>query len=169
MDDKRYYIDNEREIGEWIDNINALLQELSPNAKPISKEYLRESIKKGNLLIVRDVTGNKPCIVGMGYISFSCQPSGITAKIADVVVLPSHRRKGLGKRIVKTLVESAEELGAEYIELSDDINNPSFADAKRLCKRFGFKPIGNYMRYCFENEKTQESEKKQECAAGKNE
>lgn len=166
MKENYHYASGEREIGAWLNDINALLQELAPGKLPINKEYLCEVIKKGNLLVARDTISEKKRIVGMGFISFSCAPSGVSAKIADVVVLQSHRNKGLGKRIVMTLLEDAERLGATYVELSNNINKPNRMAARKLYEKLGFQPVDTYMRYYFTKK---EEPEKLEVQAEKNE
>ena len=65
----------------------------------------------------------------------------VFAYLADVIVWPGFRGRGIGKRIVTSLLDHPELAGVGHWSLTT-------ADAQDLYKRFGFKPAGDgrYMR-----------------------
>jgi GNAT superfamily N-acetyltransferase len=60
------------------------------------------------------------------------------AWLSDVVVLPAHRGRGLGKQLVAAVVRSQEEIGIRRVLLAT-------ADAHGLYGQFGFKPAESLM------------------------
>jgi GNAT superfamily N-acetyltransferase len=57
------------------------------------------------------------------------------AYLAELYVLPDHRRHGLGGELVETVLALARERGCRFIELGTDEGDH---DAHRLYERFGF-------------------------------
>ncbi len=133
----------------WIRDINVLLQELSPDRISVAQEGLRRAVENGNLFVVIDTVDNEERIIGMGYLSLLYPPSGIAAKIDDVVVLPSHRGQKLGELIMKALMDKAYDQNAQYIELRNNLANPNRAAARHIYEKLGFQSDGNYMCYYF--------------------
>jgi GNAT superfamily N-acetyltransferase len=62
------------------------------------------------------------------------------AWLADVVVLPAHRGRGLGKALVGAVVAHPDVVGARRIVLGTK-------DAHDLYAQFGFTPLGDRDRY----------------------
>jgi GNAT superfamily N-acetyltransferase len=60
------------------------------------------------------------------------------AWLSDVVVLPAHRGRGLGKQLVAAVVRSQEEIGIRRVLLAT-------ADAHGLYGQFGFAPAESLM------------------------
>jgi N-acetylglutamate synthase-like GNAT family acetyltransferase len=60
------------------------------------------------------------------------------AWLSDLVVLPSHRGRGLGKQLVAAVVRSQDELGIRRVLLAT-------ADAQALYTKFGFAPASSMM------------------------
>ena len=149
---KTGFVDSRCRAYPWVDDINILLQTLSPDKEPITQEYLRHLVERGNLFVVIDFVRNEKHIVGMGYLSISYPGSGTTAKIDDVVVLKPHRGHKLGELISKALVEEARHQKARRIELRNNLQNPDRAAARHIYEKLGFKPDENYMCYYFETE-----------------
>lgn len=65
--------------------------------------------------------------------AFVTTPSGKSGTLLSVVTLPEYRRKGIAGRLVKTALEKAEQLGADFVELQ------ATADGAPLYKKIGFK------------------------------
>lgn len=79
--------------------------------------------------------------VGMGRVL----SDGISdAYIQDLVVLPEHRNKGLGKELVKKLIEFCHSKGVKWIGL---IAEP---DQEDFYKKLGFKQMNRYVPLKFE-------------------
>lgn len=61
--------------------------------------------------------GQKPC----AFICARCVPP--SAEITDFAVLPSHKRSGLGSKLLKGLIDFLKEKGAEEITLEVNCKN----------------------------------------------
>jgi GNAT superfamily N-acetyltransferase len=55
----------------------------------------------------------------------------------SIAVLPAHRGKGIGSRLLERLLQGVDSISPDSISLSCDPANP----AKRLYVRFGFEPL----------------------------
>ncbi len=60
------------------------------------------------------------------------------AEIWDLVVLPDHRSKGLGKQLMEAAFEALTQRGAEDVVLHAARNNPA---AVKLYKKLGLRPV----------------------------
>jgi ribosomal-protein-alanine N-acetyltransferase len=78
----------------------------------------------------------------VGYGGLICY--GEEAHITNIAVDPMHHRRKLGSRLLRELIVSAEELGAEAVSLEVRVTNWG---AQRLYGRFGFRPIGVRKNY----------------------
>ncbi|GET45469.1 GNAT family N-acetyltransferase [Capnocytophaga felis] len=74
-------------------------------------------------------------IVGMATMAVYEVISGRKAWIEDVVVSSNHRKRGIGERLVQSLIEKAKELEVNTLLL---YSNPKREAAHRLYKRMGF-------------------------------
>ena len=70
------------------------------------------------------------------------------AHITTFAVLPEHRRRKIGERMLLSLFERAEKLGAEWLTLEVRASN---MPAQRLYEKYGFKPAGIRRRYYSDN------------------
>ncbi len=86
------------------------------------------------LFLARDSAGE---IVGTATLTLVCAPTGLHARLEDVVVLESARGQGVGAALTEAVICAARELGANYLALT---SNPRRAAANRLYQRLGFKP-----------------------------
>lgn len=82
----------------------------------------------------------EPNIVGMGTIHWSNIFSGINAYIHDVVVLESYAGKGIGRSIMKRLIDFARDAKVKNIYLT---SNAKRDNARKLYESLGFKQIDN--------------------------
>jgi ribosomal protein S18 acetylase RimI-like enzyme len=62
-------------------------------------------------------------------------PTGLRARIEDLVVSPTHRGLGLGKALVQGVMEAARQGQAHVLDLT---SNPSQVEANRLYLALGF-------------------------------
>lgn len=70
------------------------------------------------------------------------------AHITTFAVLPEHRRRRIGERMLLSLFERAEKLGAEWLTLEVRASN---LPAQRLYEKYGFRPAGVRRRYYSDN------------------
>ncbi len=70
------------------------------------------------------------------------------AHITTFAVLPDHRRRKIGERMLLSLFERAEKLGAEWLTLEVRASN---LPAQRLYEKYGFRPAGIRRRYYSDN------------------
>jgi len=98
---------------------------------------------KGSLAFVVAIDKKIKKAVGMGRLI----SDGVSdAYIQDLVVLPEYRDKGIGREIVKTLVDHCKKKGIFWIGLIAEPNQDTFYET------LGFKPMKNYipMKYRME-------------------
>ena len=70
------------------------------------------------------------------------------AHITTFAVLPEYRRRKIGERMLVSLFERAEKLGAEWLTLEVRASNLA---AQRLYEKYGFRPAGIRRRYYSDN------------------
>jgi len=66
------------------------------------------------------------------------------AHITTFAVHPGHRRRGIGERLLLTLLDAAEERHAREATLEVRLSNVA---ARRLYEKYGFRPVGLRPRY----------------------
>ena len=74
-------------------------------------------------------------IIGMATLCLVCTPSGRKADIEDVVVLPEFQGKGIGKALVRRLIEEAGKKAPIQIHLT---SKPIRVAANALYVKMGF-------------------------------
>jgi ribosomal-protein-alanine N-acetyltransferase len=70
------------------------------------------------------------------------------AHITTFAVLPEYRRRKIGERMLLSLFDRAEKLGAEWLTLEVRASN---LPAQRLYEKYGFRPAGIRRRYYSDN------------------
>jgi ribosomal-protein-alanine N-acetyltransferase len=70
------------------------------------------------------------------------------AHITTFAVLPEYRRRKIGERLLLSIFERAERLGAEWLTLEVRASN---LPAQRLYEKYGFRPAGIRRRYYSDN------------------
>jgi GNAT superfamily N-acetyltransferase len=133
---KIYSLAKENKIeAELLEPINNLLAILSPELKGINKERLEELISNPLFeLYLLEIAGE---IVGMASLHYMETLAKKSAWIEDVVVHPNHQGKGLGKKIMKHIVEQAKKKGAKHLDLT---SSPHREAANKLYKKLKFEP-----------------------------
>ena len=86
------------------------------------------------LLVARDAGR----IIGTLTLTLYRIPTGLQARIDDVIVDDAVRGKGTGEALSKKAIELARAAGAKQISLT---SRPSRAAANRLYQRLGFQPV----------------------------
>ena len=113
--------------------INRLLPQLSKSAAPLDASALtRVANWDGNSLLLARAAGE---IIGMLTLVTFPIPTGLRARIEDVVVDESARGQGVGAALTKEAIRLARAAGARTIDLT---SRPSRQSANRLYERLGF-------------------------------
>jgi ribosomal protein S18 acetylase RimI-like enzyme len=110
-----------------------LIPQLSSSSAVPDHDQLRRIVEfPGNrLLIARD----GDAIVGMLTLVMFPIPTGLRARIEDVVVDEAARGRGVGEALTREALRLAESAGARSVDLT---SRPSRQDAIRLYRRLGF-------------------------------
>ena len=120
---------------ELMEAVQSLLRQLTLNAPQLTIEQLEEVVSSpsSTLLLARDVPSRR--IVGTLTLVIFRIPSGVRARIEDVVVDKAQRRRGIGESLSLEAVRIAQARGARSIDLTSNAERP---DANRLYQRIGF-------------------------------
>ncbi len=119
---------------ELVDAVGRLLPQLSATTPLPGRRDLEELVESPatTLLLARDAGGD---VVGMVTLVLFRIPTGLRARIEDVVVDASARGGGVGEALTRDALRRAREAGARSVELT---SHPSRAAANRLYARIGF-------------------------------
>jgi ribosomal protein S18 acetylase RimI-like enzyme len=120
---------------ELIEAIARLVPQLSTRAAQPSRAELEQIVRSPatTLLVAHDGAS----VVGTLTLVLFRIPTGLRARIEDVVVDSRARNRGVGEALTREAVRLAEVAGARTIELS---SHQSRDAANRLYLRLGFKP-----------------------------
>jgi ribosomal protein S18 acetylase RimI-like enzyme len=118
---------------EVIEAFGRLLPQLSTSAQQLGAEGLTTiATWQGNSLLLARIDG---VIVGALTLVMFPIPSGLRARIEDVVVDTEARGKGVGATLTEHALVIARELGARTVDLT---SRPAREAANRLYERLGF-------------------------------
>jgi ribosomal protein S18 acetylase RimI-like enzyme len=119
---------------ELVDAFARLLPQLSAGRETPDLGQIAEIVAAtgANLFVARDDAG---VIVGTLMLLVYRIPSGLKARIDDVVVDEAARGRGVGEALTRAAMEHAENAGARLVELS---SRPHRDAANRLYLRVGF-------------------------------
>jgi ribosomal protein S18 acetylase RimI-like enzyme len=109
-----------------------LLPQLSQGAPAPSREQLAEVARTQTLLVARDGAGR---IVGTLTLVLYRIPTGLDARVEDVVVDESARGQGVGEALTREAIARARAAGAHALDLT---SRPEREAANRLYRRLGF-------------------------------
>ncbi|MFF2087327.1 GNAT family N-acetyltransferase [Nocardia sp. NPDC058176] len=113
--------------------VTALMRQLSTTAAPVTVEALAELIESESTTLL--IASAEERVVGMLSLVTYGIPTGLRARIEDVVVDESMRGKGVAFDLTNTAVELAHRAGARTVDLT---SRPSRESANRLYQRAGF-------------------------------
>lgn len=114
--------------------LERLLPQLSFNAQGWTPEFFRQLVEfPGSLLLIARQDDEK--IVGAATLSLVMAPTGLHARLEDVVVDEAARGQGIGAALTREVIRLAKERGANYLALT---SNPRREAANRLYLRLGF-------------------------------
>jgi ribosomal protein S18 acetylase RimI-like enzyme len=119
---------------EIVDAFGRLLPQLSSSAEPLDREAVERLVREeaSTLLVARD--GGD--IVGTLTLVLFRIPSGLRARVEDVVVDTEARGRGVAATLTRHALRLAQEAGARTVDLT---SRPDRAAANRLYERLGFK------------------------------
>lgn len=118
-----------------LESINDLLNVLSPNLEKINRKRLEELIANPLFeLYLLEIAGE---IIGMANLHYFNSLAKNAVWIEDVVIHPKHQGKGLGKKIVRHIMDKAKKRGVKHIDL---LSGPHRKAANKLYKKLKFEP-----------------------------
>ncbi|MEU0657360.1 GNAT family N-acetyltransferase [Streptomyces albogriseolus] len=118
---------------ESVEAFARLLPQLSSTASPLDREAVQRLLASdANTVLVARVEGE---VVGMLTLVMFPLPSGLRARIEDVVVDEAARGHGVGGALTEEALRLAEAAGARTVDLT---SRPSREAANRLYERLGF-------------------------------
>ena len=120
---------------ELLDALTRLLPQLKFSSPRLTRDDLAGLLSSdaSSLLTARDDAGR---VVGMLTLIVYRAPTGVRARIEDVVVDESARGRGLAVALVHRALEVARSKGADGVALT---SNPQREAANRLYQKVGFK------------------------------
>lgn len=112
-----------------------LVPQLSSSSPPPSADALSQMAADPNIVLfaARDTDSGR--IIGTLTLAFFRIPTGLQARIEDVIVDESARGAGVGELLTDAAVKRAREAGAKAVGLT---SRPSREAANRLYLRLGF-------------------------------
>ncbi|MFI6168532.1 GNAT family N-acetyltransferase [Nocardia sp. NPDC051052] len=120
---------------ELTQELNVLVRQLSKTAAPLTIDALAALIASDSAMLL--LAESEAGVVGMLTLITYPIPTGIRARIEDVVVDESARGKGVAFELTSAAVELARQAGARTVDLT---SRPERESANRLYQRAGFKP-----------------------------
>ncbi|MFI5526966.1 GNAT family N-acetyltransferase [Kitasatospora sp. NPDC051853] len=124
--------------GELVEAFARLLPQLSGSVRPLDRETVAGLLAcSANTVLLARLEGR---IVGMLTLVLLPLPSGLRARIEDVVVDAGARGHGVGAALTAEAVRLAGEAGARTVDLT---SRPSRGAANRLYERAGFEVRGS--------------------------
>ncbi len=112
-----------------------LIPQLSQSAPPGGTQLAELIDAPGSVLLVARAGG---AIVGTLTLTLYRIPTGLQARIDDVVVDTAARGGGIGEALTREAIERARAAGARSVSLT---SRPDREAANRLYQRLGFAPI----------------------------
>lgn len=113
-----------------VEAFTRLMPLLNDHARPPTRDELAEIVRTGHLFVARD-----PGIIGVLALHLYRIPSGLAARIDDVIVATEARGRGIGEALTRAAVEHARVAGARAVHLT---SHPRREAANRLYQRVGF-------------------------------
>ena len=123
---------------ELVSVFERLIPQLKLNASPPTREELGALLSAASsILLIARYPDEQADILGMLTLIVYRVPTGIRARIEDVVVDEAMRGKGIGEALVRRALNMARDAGADGVALT---SNPKREAANRLYQRLGFLP-----------------------------
>lgn len=133
---------------ELISAFERLIPQLGPGAQmPTSSELIQITESLTTFLFVARYSDSDNKIVGTSTLVIYRTPTGLHARMEDVVVDENMRGKGIGEALSKAVLRQANELDVKSIDLT---SRPLRDEANHLYQKLGFiKRDTNTYRYIF--------------------
>jgi ribosomal protein S18 acetylase RimI-like enzyme len=123
---------------ELVDAFERLLPQLKPSfPAPSCREMEALVSSTSSILLIARYPDDRSPIVGLLTLVVYRVPTGIRARVEDVVVDEAMRGKGIGEALMRHALSMSREAGADGVALT---SNPKREAANRLYQRLGFKP-----------------------------
>jgi ribosomal protein S18 acetylase RimI-like enzyme len=128
---------------ELVEAVGRLLSQLSGSAAPPSADDLARIARHEAITLF--VARSQGAVVGMLTLVTFPLPTGLRARVEDVVVDQAARGQGIGTALTNAALRLAERRGARSVDLT---SRPSRTAANRLYQQLGFRPRdSNVYRY----------------------
>jgi ribosomal protein S18 acetylase RimI-like enzyme len=130
------HVEEIRDVTDDIVNVfGRLLPQLSCSAEPLDQAAVMNIVNcpTNTVFVARNDEG----IIGMLTLVMFPIPSGLRARIEDVVVDESARGQGVSRALTEAAIQAAHQHGARTLDLT---SRPDRTAANRLYERLGFQP-----------------------------
>jgi ribosomal protein S18 acetylase RimI-like enzyme len=124
---------------------------LAPLSDPEAREYwnsILSSVTSGGraVIVARDEINGR--VVGSGQLAFESKPNGRhRAEVNKIMVLPSHRRRGIAVRVMLELERRARERSVWLLVLD---TSEGFSGARALYESLGYTYVGGIPDYALD-------------------
>ncbi|MFI6444124.1 GNAT family N-acetyltransferase [Kitasatospora sp. NPDC050543] len=118
---------------ESVEDFNRLIPQLHKNAPPLDAARLARVIGCPSNVVLAARIGERT--VGLLTLVIVTLPTGVCARLEDVVVDEAARGRGAGLALVRAALAAARDRGARQVDLT---SRPSRTAAHRLYERAGF-------------------------------
>jgi ribosomal protein S18 acetylase RimI-like enzyme len=123
---------------ELVSAFERLIPQLKLSFPSPSRQEAEALVSSGaSILLVARYPDEQAPIAGILTLIVYRVPTGIRARIEDVVVDEAMRGKGIGEALMRHALNMAREAGADGVALT---SNPRREAANRLYQRLGFRP-----------------------------
>ena len=112
-----------------------LIPQLSSSSPPPSVDELSQIAANSNIVLLAARDTDDGQIIGTLTLAFFQIPTGLQARIEDVIVDESARGAGIGEQLTHAAIERARAAGAKAVGLT---SRPAREAANRLYLRLGF-------------------------------
>jgi ribosomal protein S18 acetylase RimI-like enzyme len=109
-----------------------LMPLLNDSARPPTHDELADIVANGHLFVARESTAG---IIGVLTLNVYRVPTGLSARIDDVIVATEARGRGVGEALTRAAIDHARAAGARAVNLT---SHPRREAANRLYQRIGF-------------------------------